>query len=330
MAAGPGSARTAPPGASSDEHPTRALIRRGSLIGATKRPSTSHLSFQHSAHRLVWISHEDGDPGSICTRMSAALRIIFCAAFTSAFVTPAVPHRAVMPQHPARRAVPKAYTPDLDATIDGIDVTSLSTPSLPQVISIRGGGNLSPSAVTALGAVVNVMLSLLKLFVGTASGSAALVADAYHSGSDLLVDAVTMLAVHAPPSFERAATLVIAGLLSTAGVAMMWSAGLSLWRRSAPVAVLGTPPLLVALVAIACKEALFRITRAVARRTRQQVLLASAKHHRSDAMSSLAAAVGAVGVLVGLPLADTLAAAAVGGMMVSMGVSVAIGEQQEH
>jgi len=186
--------------------------------------------------------------------MSAALRIIFCAAFTSAFVTPAVPHRAVMPQHPARRAVPKAYTPDLDATIDGIDVTSLSTPSLPQVISIRGGGNLSPSAVTALGAVVNVMLSLLKLFVGTASGSAALVADAYHSGSDLLVDAVTMLAVHAPPSFERAATLVIAGLLSTAGVAMMWSAGLSLWRRSAPVAVLGTPPLLVALVAIRARR----------------------------------------------------------------------------
>ena len=265
--------------------------------------------------------------GSIYTRMSAAaLRIIFCAAFTSAFVTPAVPHR-VMPQHRTRRAVTKAYTPDLDTTIDGFDVT---TPSLPQVISIRGGGNLSPSAVTALGAVVNVMLSLLKLFVGTASGSAALVADAYHSGSDLLVDAVTMLAVHAPPSLERAATFVIAGLLSTAGVAMMWSAGLSLWRRSAPAALLGTPPLLVALVAIACKEALFRITRDVARRTRQKVLLASAKHHRSDAMSSLAAAVGAVGVLVGLPLADSLAAAAVGGMMISMGVSVAIGEQQEH
>ena len=271
---------------------------------------------------------------------AAALRIIFCAAFTSAFVTPAVPHRAVMPQHRARRAVPKAYTPDLDTTIDGFDVTSTpslhaepsrrATPSLPQVISIRGGGNLSPSAVTALGAVVNVMLSLLKLFVGTASGSAALVADAYHSGSDLLVDAVTMLAVHAPPSLERAATLVIAGLLSTAGVAMMWSAGLSLWRRSAPVALLATPPLLVALVAIACKEALFRITRAVALRTRQQVLLASAKHHRSDAMSSLAAAVGAVGVLVGFPLADTLAAAAVGGMMVSMGASVAIGAHLEH
>ena len=270
---------------------------------------------------------------------TAALRIIFCAAFTSAFVTPAVPHRAPMPQHRARKAVPKAYAPeDLDTTIDGFGVTSTPslpaeperrtrTPSLLQVISIRGGGNLSPSGVTALGAVVNVMLSLLKFAVGTASGSASLVADAYHSGSDLLVDGVTMLAVNAPPSLERAATFVIAGLLSTAGGAMMWSASLALWRRSAP-ALLGTPPLLVALVAIACKEALFRITRAVARRTRQQVLLASAKHHRSDAMSSLAAAVGAVGVLVGLPLVDNLAAAVVGGMMVSMGVSVAIGDHE--
>eukprot|EP00966_Prymnesium_polylepis_P257723 5953936-Prymnesium_polylepis.1 len=97
-------------------------------------------------------------------------------------------------------------------------------------------------------------------------------------------------------------------------------------RRSPPAAVLGTPPLLVALVAITCKEMLYRVTRAVGRRTRQAVLLASAKHHRSDAMSSLAAGVGAVGVLAGLPLADTLAAAVVGGMMVSMGASVAFGE----
>ena len=298
--------------------------------------------FQQGAYFIEDLpGRANGDPDAICSMSAAALRIIFCAAFTSAFVTPAVPHRAPMPQHRARTAVPKAYTPeDLDTTIDGVGVTStpslpaeperrIRTPSLLQVISIRGGGNLnlSPRGVTALGAVVNVMLSLLKFVVGTASGSASLVADAYHSGSDLLVDGVTMLAVHAPPSLERAATFVIAGLLSTAGGAMMWGASLALWRRSAP-ALLGTPPLLVALVAIACKEALFRITRGVARRTRQQVLLASAKHHRSDAMSSLAAAVGAVGVLVGLPLIDNLAAAVVGGMMFSMGVSVAIGEQE--
>ena len=106
---------------------------------------------------------------------------------------------------------------------------------------------------------------------------------------------------------------------------MIWAACLALWRRAAPAAVLGTPPLLVALVAVATKEALFRITRAVGQRTQQAVLMASAKHHRADAMSSLAAAMGAVGVLVGVPIADTLAAGVVGGMMLSMGASVARG-----
>lgn len=199
---------------------------------------------------------------------------------------------------------------------------------LTSVISIRGGGSLSPSLVTLLGALTNVLLSMLKLVVGTMSGSTSLVADAYHSGSDLLVDAVTMIAVHAPPTVERAATLAIAGLLATAGAAMSWSAVLTLCRRSPPAAVLGTPPLLVALVAIAAKEGLFRLTTAVAQRTRQAVLLASAKHHRSDAMSSLAAAVGAAGVLAGLPILDTLAAGVVGGMMILMGVSVASGDAE--
>lgn len=201
-------------------------------------------------------------------------------------------------------------------------------PWLPHVMSIRGGrlSALSASNVTLLGALVNVLLSALKFVVGTLSGSVSLVADAYHSGSDLLVDAVTMLAVNAPPAFERAATLAIAALLASAGAAMMWSAGIALWRKVLPTTMLATPPLAVALVAIASKEVLYRVTRAVGLRTRQAVLLASAKHHRSDAMSSFAAAVGSGGVLVGLPLADTLAAAVVGGMMVSMAVDVARGE----
>ena len=190
---------------------------------------------------------------------------------------------------------------------------------------VQGGRTLGPTGVTLLGAFVNVLLSLLKLLVGTVSGSASLVADAYHSGSDLLVDAVTMGAVHAPPAFERAATIAIGALLASAGGAMVWSSCQALWKRTLPTAMLGTPPLLVAVVAIAAKEALYRITRAVAVRTQQSVLLASAKHHRADAMSSLAAAVGAGGVLIGLPIADLIAAVVVGGMMTMMGVDVARG-----
>ena len=42
-------------------------------------------------------------------------------------------------------------------------------------------------------------------------------------------------------------------------------------------------------------------------------------------MSSLAAAVGSLGVLLGAPMADAIAAATVGMMMVKMGFDVAVG-----
>lgn len=201
------------------------------------------------------------------------------------------------------------------------------------VMSIRGGRNLTPSTVTILGAVVNVLLSLLKLVVGTLSGSASLVADAYHSGSDLLVDAVTMVAVHAPPTLERLFTLAIGGLLVATGGGLVWGGVHALWKRSLPSleAMVGVPPLLVAVVAITAKELMYRVTHAVGLRTRQAVLMASAKHHRADAMSSLAAAIGAVGVLIGFPITDLIMSAVVGGMMVSMGASVARGaHEHEH
>lgn len=190
---------------------------------------------------------------------------------------------------------------------------------------------LSASHVTLLGAVVNVALAFLKLAVGTLCGSAALLADAYHSISDIAVDAATMLAVHGSPAFERGCTLTIAALLSSAGAVMMADAigtmRAAAMAAAAPPAAAGAfAPFFVALVAIASKESLFRVTRQVALRVRSTVLLASAKHHRSDALSSLAAALGTCGVLVGLPMADAVAAATVGAMLVYMGVAIARGD----
>lgn len=187
--------------------------------------------------------------------------------------------------------------------------------------------NLSASQVTLLGATGNILLACIKLVVGTLSGSAALLADAYHSASDLVVDGVTMVAVHGSPNFERACTLCIAALLSSAGAAMVYESIATMLAPTPQAAAAGAiAPFAVAVVAIASKELLFRVTRQVALRMRSAVLLASAKHHRSDALSSLAAALGTCGVLVGLPMADALAAATVGAMLVHMGVVVARGD----
>ena len=149
-----------------------------------------------------------------------------------------------------------------------------------------------------------------------------------------MVDAIVGLSIFADaPEMERVCTLIISGLLSSAGAAMVWGCGVTILASEAAAVVavpaaLGALPLLVALVAIGAKEGLFRITRRVALRARSAVLLANAKHHRADAISSLAAAAGSCGVLVGLPVADTLAAGLVGFLMLRMGLEVARGDNE--
>ena len=61
---------------------------------------------------------------------------------------------------------------------------------------------ITPQAITLTAAVVNVVLALVKFVEGTLSGSPALLADAYHSLSDLLSDGLCMFAT-AVPSLER-------------------------------------------------------------------------------------------------------------------------------
>ncbi|EOD23279.1 hypothetical protein EMIHUDRAFT_239915 [Emiliania huxleyi CCMP1516] len=192
------------------------------------------------------------------------------------------------------------------------------------------GGLSASSRVVLLGACGNVALAVLKTCVGALSGSAVLLADGYHSTGDLVVDGVSFLGVRAP-AFELACTLGIAALLSSAGAAMMLSACQPLllalpWAGPSAGATVTTTAALLptlksagAFIVSVAAEYLFRVTRRVALRERSPVLMASAKHHRSDAMSSVAAAVGTCGAVFGSPIVESIAAATVGGMMFMMG-----------
>ena len=78
----------------------------------------------------------------------------------------------------------------------------------------------------------------------------------------------------------------------------------------------GTPALWMAAIAIAVKETLFHLTRMVSRRTGSRLLLANAWHHRSDAISSVAALVGIAGAQWGIPMMDPIAGVLVAGLIV--------------
>lgn len=175
--------------------------------------------------------------------------------------------------------------------------------------------------VTVAGAVLNVLLALLKGIGGLVCNSQSLVADAVHSASDLVTDVAVILGVKywAAPAdeehpyghgkIEALVTLFIAIALALVGYELAAGAVKSLLGHSAASAP-DLAALVVALSSVALKEWLFRWTRAVARRVRSTALEANAWHHRSDALSSVpvAAAVAVAWIFPQVWWADAVGA----------------------
>jgi cation diffusion facilitator family transporter len=181
--------------------------------------------------------------------------------------------------------------------------------------------------VTWVGLAVNVALSGIKLAAGTLGKSQAVVADAVHSLSDCATDLAILIGVRywtRPPDAEhpyghrRIETLVTVFIgLALAGVAvgLAWEAigALVAGEHDLP----GPIALGAALVSIAAKEALYRWTRAVGARVGSRALAANAWHHRSDALSSIPAAIAVGAALIDPSLAflDSVGAIAVAGFI---------------
>lgn len=166
--------------------------------------------------------------------------------------------------------------------------------------------------VTILGSVCNLLLTLFKFFAGVAGHSAAMVADAVHSLSDLLTDFVVLISVRLAGRpqdgkhefghgrYETLATAVIGLLLLFVGLGICWN-GLSAiyghWRGE-PLDEPSAVALWAALVSIAVKEGLYRYTVIMGRRYRSPATVANAWHHRSDALSSVGTALGVGGAIL--------------------------------
>ena len=185
-------------------------------------------------------------------------------------------------------------------------------------------------SVTWLGLIANLLMAIAKGFVGIISHSSALIADAGHSFSDLLSDMVTLWAVrmagipkdenhpYGHGKFETVGAFFVALMLVFTGIGVAWHV---LNKMNSPE-VPGTSALWMAAIAIAVKEALFHLTRMVGRRSGSRILLANAWHHRSDAISSVAALVGIAGANWGIPTMDPIAGVLVAGLIVKAGIDI--------
>ena len=188
-------------------------------------------------------------------------------------------------------------------------------------------------SVTNLAILTNIILFIVQVAVGALSGSMALIADGIHSISDMTTDLAVLLGVHFGSKepdkthpyghgrIETFAASFIALVLGLVGSTMIYYAAVDIAKGN--ISKPGPAVLIAAIVSVAVKELLFRLTKTVAIRTHSTALYANAWHQRSDALSSVVVIVGFLSLKAGFDYGDQLAAIAVGLMIIMVGIRVA-------
>jgi cation diffusion facilitator family transporter len=160
----------------------------------------------------------------------------------------------------------------------------------------------------------------------------ALVADGIHSLSDMATDLMVLLGIRlgakeADPEhpyghgrMETFSALGVAFVLILVGAWMIYRAAAGI---NDEIVIPAPGVLVVAVISIVVKEALFRITRKAAVATHSSALYANAWHHRSDSLSSVVVVIGIVSMMLfDFRYGDRLAAIGVGLMIALVGGNV--------
>lgn len=204
--------------------------------------------------------------------------------------------------------------------------------------------------VTMVGSAGNVALLAFKFAAGVLGHSSAMIADAIHSLSDFITDVVLLAFVHmsAKPQdedhdyghgkYETFATLIIGLAIIAAAIGIIISGVDKLvdWVGGRQLAAPGWLALAAALLSIVVKEVMYRYTVRRGKALDSPALVANAWHHRSDALSSIGAAVGIGGaILLGnrWTVLDPLASVVVGLMLLKVAIGLlrsSVGELTEH
>ena len=203
--------------------------------------------------------------------------------------------------------------------------------------------------VTLVGSVGNLALLTFKFVAGIVGHSSAMIADAVHSLSDFITDIIVVVFVRisAKPQdkshdyghgkFETFASFIIGMALIAAALGIIISGALKIatWAEGGKLQSPGMLALWAALFSIVCKEILFRYTIHRGKSLSSQALIANAWHHRSDALSSIGAAIGIGGaVLLGdrWAVLDPIASVVVGALLIKVAADLlrtSVGELTE-
>ncbi|MBR0238445.1 MAG: cation transporter [Thermoguttaceae bacterium] len=160
--------------------------------------------------------------------------------------------------------------------------------------------------VTWIGFFSNILLAITKFLAGVFGHSQVLIADAVHSMSDLATDVAVLVGSrywdqpadnehpYGHAKLEMIVTLLIGATLAVVGFELISNAIMSLYDMiigdHETVTVPNVWALSAAIFSILLKEWLFHITASAGKKAHSTAIVANAWHHRSDALSSIPAA----------------------------------------
>lgn len=166
--------------------------------------------------------------------------------------------------------------------------------------------------VTIAGSIINILLLAFKFAAGILGHSAAMIADAIHSLTDFVTDAIVLIFArlgskptdhdhdYGHGKYETLASAIIGVSLLVVGMMMCYSGVTKTYHAMCgePLQQPGFIALAAAVASVVLKEWAYRFTVRVGRRCHSEAVVANAWHHRSDALSSVGTTVGIGGAII--------------------------------
>ncbi len=185
---------------------------------------------------------------------------------------------------------------------------------------------------TLIGLVGNVVLSIFKLLAGIFGFSYAMIADAIHSISDSFATGTAYVGIRIgerpadeghPYGHANAETIaaffVALTILGTGAFVGVDAVHLVVQKHFETPAMIA---LVAAVISIIIKEVMFRYTLKVGERNNNPAVIATARDHRSDVYSSMAAFLGILGARLGFQYLDPIAGLVVSALIIKMSLTL--------
>ena len=181
----------------------------------------------------------------------------------------------------------------------------------------------------------NILIFFIKLSLGIFINSIALIADGFHSLSDVSTSGVVIFGFRIakkkpdkehPYGHGRAeyiATLIIALLLILVGIGFIQQSieriiNLETIKHGEYAIIIS----IIVIISAILKELMARYSNTIAKKINSDVLKADAWHHRSDAISSIGVAIGILGARYGFPILDPIFGIVVSVIIIYVGIKL--------